>query len=400
MRSKVGRKTAGSRKSRKSASAPPQLLPSPPGSLNVLRNSHVSPPQSTFDPQLPALERLPAPKFIRAPPINYSSPLRAAEPKTEESDDELNLVGDPTEVTGTAEDGLTTVKEEEQDAEDGCNADISVHQSIAVSQRIAGGADGVSKPVVSRRRHNASSRILQLLYTAVVLAICGVGLNYKIESTSIGYCDRGSNTNNYLEALRGRRSAVESCNRENRTLLYLPPLSSHSASEGTTDLTPCPLPPLLPLPQPDSCTPCPDHATCSQTSVICDVGYLLRVHPLLSFLPASASARNAKWSLSSSPVDLIWKVLSITLDGLPGFGSVALPPRCVEDPKRKRNIGALGKAIESLLGQERGVRLCAGGKAMDKVVMDADGGEAKKWGVEIEKLRETMKKKTPVSFEQ
>jgi hypothetical protein len=70
----------------------------------------------------------------------------------------------------------------------------------------------------------------------------------------------------------------------------------------------------------------------------------------------------------------------------------------VEDPKRKRNIGALGKAIESLLGQERGRRLCAGGKLMDDVVMDIDGGDAKKWGVELEKLRDAMKKKTPVGL--
>jgi len=87
--------------------------------------------------------------------------------------------------------------------------------------------------------------------------------------------------------------------------------------------------------------------------------------------------------------------LSMVLDGLPGFGSVALPPRCMEDPKRRRNIGALGKAIESLLGQERGHRLCAGGKAVDEVVMDIEGGDAKKWGVELEKLRDVMKKKTP-----
>jgi hypothetical protein len=90
--------------------------------------------------------------------------------------------------------------------------------------------------------------------------------------------------------------------------------------------------------------------------------------------------------------------LSIGLDGFPGFGSVALRPRCVEDPKRKRNIGALGKAIESLLGQERGHRLCAGGKVIDDVVMDIDGGDAKKWGVELERLRDAMKRKTPVNL--
>jgi Man1-Src1p-C-terminal domain len=375
------------------------MLPSPPRPFRA-PESHLSPPQSTFDPQLPALEKLPAPKFIRATPAEHSSPLRAVEPKTEDSDDELNLVGGPTDVTDVIGEGSSPVKDE-QNAEDDSNPDILADQSIAIaiSQRIAEGGEELSRPATSpRSHHGVSSRIFQLFYTAVMLLICGVALNYKMESAPIGYCDRGSRTNNYLEELRGRRSAVESCNRENRTLLYLPRLSARSESDGA-DLTPCPLPPLLPLPHPDSCAPCPNHAICSQDSVVCDVGYILRAHPLLSFLPASASARNVNLSLSSPPVDLLWKVLSVGLDGLPGFGSIALPPRCVEDPKRKRNIGALGKAIESVLGQERGRRLCTGGKMMDEIVMDIDGGDAKKWGVELENLRDKMKKKTPVSLE-
>lgn len=324
--------------------------------------------------------------------MERSSPLRAVESKNEDTEDELNLVDGPIDVTDV--EGSSFVKEEEDDL----NPDISAEWSIAISRRIGEADKMVSRSSAPRRSHHTvASRILQLLYTAVALVICGVVLNYKTESADIGYCDRGSRTNNHLEELRGRQSAVESCNRENRTLLYLPPLSAQSESEGG-DLTPCPLPPLIPFPHPDSCAPCPDHATCSQYSVICDVGYLLRAHPLLPFLPASASAHNVSLSLSSPPIDLLWKVLSAGLDGLPGFGSIALPPRCVEDPKRKRNIGALGKAIESLLGQERGRRLCAGGKTMDDAVMDIDGGDAKKWGVELEKLRDVMKKKTPVSL--
>jgi len=96
---------------------------------------------------------------------------------------------------------------------------------------------------------------------------------------------------------------------------------------------------------------------------------------------------------------LICKTTSVVLDGLPGLGSIALPPRCLEDPTRKRNIGALGKAIEVLLGQERGVRLCAGGKILSRI-MKPEGGEAKKWGVELRQLRETMRKKTSVSLAQ
>jgi len=381
IRSKVGRKNAAPRISRKSSSAPPQMLPSPPRPP-VFQESHSSPPQSTFEPQLPALERLPAPKFIHATPTQQSSPLRAVESS--------KVVDCPTDQPDLTQAEEFSIVKEEQNVEDDFKPAISADQTIAISQ-----GQGVSRPFTSSRSHGSgASRILQLLYATVMLVLCGVVLNYKMESAPIGYCDRGSRTNNYLEELRGERSAVDSCNRENRTLLYLPSLSVRSNDEGA-NLTPCPLPPLLPLPHPDSCTPCPDHATCSQCSVVCDVGYILRAHPLLSFLPPSASPRDANLSLESPPIDLLWKVLSMGLDGLPGFGSVALSPRCVEDPKRKRNIGALGKAIESLLGQERGHRLCAGGKAINDVVMDIDGGDAKKWGVELERLRDVMKKKTP-----
>jgi len=150
---------------------------------------------------------------------------------------------------------------------------------------------------------------------------------------------------------------------------------------------------MLLLTTPQSCTPCPDHATCTQYGVVCDTGFILRPHPLLGFLPTIPSSKNVSWDLSS-PSQLICKTTSVVLDGLPGLGSIALPPRCLEDPTRKRNIGALGKAIEVLLGQERGVRLCAGGKILSRIVKPEEGGEAKKWGVELRQLRETMRKKT------
>ena len=150
---------------------------------------------------------------------------------------------------------------------------------------------------------------------------------------------------------------------------------------------------------PQRCTPCPDHATCTQYGVTCDTGFILRSHPLLGFLPTVPSSKNVSWDLSS-PSQLICKTTSVVLDGLPGLGSIALPPRCLEDPTRKRNIGALGKAIEVLLGQERGMRLCAGGKILSKIVRPEEGGEAKKWGVELRQLRETMRKKTSVSLAQ
>jgi hypothetical protein len=246
--------------------------------------------------------------------------------------------------------------------------------------------------------HHPRSGALQLFYrvlTVLFLAAAGYNTyNYKTESASIGFCDTGSTTNSALESLRSYRAASESCNRENRTTLYLPSLRSEGSQEAETES--CPLPPLIPVPQPDSCTPCPDHATCTQFSVLCDNGYLLRPYTLLGFMPPPPSSFNMTLSSSLGPSEMAWTALSNALDGLPGLGSIALPPRCVLDPKRQRNIGALGKAMESILSQERGRRLCVGGRDLDKELEDSQGGEARKWGVEIEELREMMKRKTSV----
>jgi hypothetical protein len=66
----------------------------------------------------------------------------------------------------------------------------------------------------------------------------------------------------------------------------------------------------------------------------------------------------------------------------------------VEDPQRKRNIGALGKAIESMLGKERGRRVCHG----LSTGTPADLSEAEKWGIEENQLRDIFRKKTAVSL--
>jgi hypothetical protein len=98
----------------------------------------------------------------------------------------------------------------------------------------------------------------------------------------------------------------------------------------------------------------------------------------------------------SAPTTNARQLVEDVTNGLPWFGPVAFPARCVEDPQRKKNIGALGKAVEALLGQERGLRVCAGDGL--EVFANRDGGEAKNWGMEMGELREAMKKKTPVSL--
>ena len=252
------------------------------------------------------------------------------------------------------------------------------------------------RQVHSTRRDgmSVSSFIVSRLFVlGLVIGASAIILKYKAASMPIGYCERGRDSNEYLDVIRAQASVAEPCNIQKIKLQHLFRGGNDTAVENECSLTS-----LFHLPTPQRCTLCPDHATCSQYGVTCDTSYILRPHPLLGFLPTIASS-NVTWD-PSSPSQLIWKTISVVLDGLPGFGSIALPPRCLEDPRRKHNIGALGKAIEALLGQERGMRLCTGGKILSKIVRPEEGGEAKKWGVELRQLRETMRKKTSVSLAQ
>jgi hypothetical protein len=251
-------------------------------------------------------------------------------------------------------------------------------EDLAVSQALGDG------PVVHRSPPASSSLLRFLAVLASLLVYLVVG-PYKSQSAALGYCDHGSKTNDVLEKLRTRVVAIDACNRDNRTTLYLP-------TPGLED-EPCPAPPLLPF-IPDECTPCPEHATCTPNTVSCEHGFLLRPHPLLAFITLPSSNTLSPDSQLSPSTNAVMKFIAATLDGIPGLGPVALPPRCVEDPKRKRHIGVLGKAIEAVLGLERGKRLCAGEVPP---VQDTEGGEAKRWGMHLDTLRGAMKAKTAVS---
>ncbi|KAG6854312.1 hypothetical protein C0991_008207 [Blastosporella zonata] len=363
-------------KSRKSTSAPPQMLLSSPPRLPRSPDdkgfSPLSPPQSTFEPHLPAIPsldqlRLSQPQFTTFTPSRLRTPV--PKPQPEESDDELDIIGtganQPESDELPLEQEDAEVNKEEVDSPMGPGGRLIPDQEHSFEQQDPLGAKvGLS--------------IFRLLTFFMGIYVLYALVTYTLESASIGYCDAGHNTNNALDRLREERLAVEACKREKIVDL---------------DSTRCPIPPMIPW-VPNSCTPCPDHAKCIESSVFCDYGFILRSHPLLFFLPASSSPRKSDVSLASPPSDLMWKLVTL-LDGFPGFGSVAFPPRCIEDPKRKRNIGVLGKAVESLLGQERGRRVCAGGKVLKESVEEVDGGDAKQWGLELENLRKMMKKKTP-----
>jgi hypothetical protein len=128
--------------------------------------------------------------------------------------------------------------------------------------------------------------------------------------------------------------------------------------------------------------------------VFCDPGYLIKPNVLLSFIPVKPSSSELSTKHVTYLAELFFQAVSAVTDGLPGLGSVGLPPRCAEDPQRRRNIGSLGKAIESTLAKERGRRVCLGNNFDDKISQE----DAMRWGVEVESLKEVFRKKTTVCF--
>ena len=399
--------TTTRKSSRKATSAPPEYhsSSSPTRELeDAEQQDHVdpavSPPRSKFAPRLSpeavrendnivsGVHRSPFKKLFSTP-FKSDSPLRPVE--TEGTIEEA-------EEDNTGEDNLEEIAEVEEEQADAVNAeDTADHASdvdeldeldesedakfdLAISRRLSDGTLHTSSP---RSRASPFLRFLTVIAALSVYLIVGP---YKAQSAALGYCDTGSKTNDILESLRTKVAAVEACNRENRTSLYLP-------SPGVEEES-CPAPPLLPF-IPDECTPCPEHATCTPDSVSCEHGFLLRPHPFLAFISLPSSNTLSPHSQLNPSANAVLKVVAATLDGVPGLGPVALPPRCVEDPRRKRHIGVLGKAIEAVLGLERGKRLCA---SEVPPVQDTEGGEAKRWGMHLDALRDAMKAKTAVSF--
>ncbi|KAH0830534.1 hypothetical protein J3R83DRAFT_1986 [Lanmaoa asiatica] len=370
------RKSAAHKKSRHSMSAPPHLSPpsSPIKAPPFPHSSHRSPPQSKFEPQLPL--NIPRQPSVWSPPgkrmtfvplSHQSSPSLAPEqlPQSRILDVDSGVADRDFDSAAP----LVSIPE-------GGIEESELNEQVSSTSVI-----------VNHHEPRAKSRpyLLTLLYAICFLVFSSIVIKYKRQSASIGFCDAGSNSSRSLQEFQAHISAIEPCVRANRTFMDI---SSELFDAITAkDGLPCRPLSLIPLPHPSACTPCPEYASCSQHTVTCNTGHLLRPHPILALLSPFRAA-------PSAPVELVWTFISEVADGLPGLGPVAFPPHCIEDPKRKRNIGALGKAIEALLGQERGRRVCAGGDEGQLTISDSEGGEARKWGLEVEVLRETMEKKT------
>lgn len=234
---------------------------------------------------------------------------------------------------------------------------------IAIRQRPA---ETESTSLIKRQRSSQvapiSSPRSAIPLGALFLLLLSFIANYKSQSSSIGFCDSGSNLN---DIILNRQSALDDANAciARRTALDL-------ESPGAGQLVQCDVHalPLVPfVPRPTACAPCPPHAICEDGKIIsCAPEYILSDHPL--------------------------SIISPAFDGLPGLGPRAFPPSCRPDTAKKRMIGGLAKSLESDLAKGRGQVVCAG-------LGDEDGrkGQGERFGVEESVLRETYASRRDVS---
>jgi hypothetical protein len=353
---------------------PPQLSPeSSPVHTNAA--AQFSPPETDFSPLLPKetllmSQRLQSPiaQSLRSPtPAKFEDEMY---PSAADFDDFENGAG----MQSVVEVNRELLKESDSEDED----EVLVPEiDTALALQQLGNKEIVVLEPATRSTPSVLTRIFYLL---VSLAILAFTINYKLESETLGYCDTGTNTNKALETLQARRLAVEQCREASSMYLY-------PGKEGQGEPL-CP-PPTGPLPLPDSCTPCPAHASCTQDTMVCDKGYLLTSHPLLRFFRVSPQSvrptANSTWPVSNDPDTVTSWLVSTLTDGLPGLGSVALPPYCRRDRAHVRHLDFISSAVSQTLKDHRGQLLCDGGARPSYA--DRDGGEARQWGLGLDELK-------------
>lgn len=199
---------------------------------------------------------------------------------------------------------------------------------------------------------------------ALFLLLLSLVLNFKNQSSAIGFCDSGANVNDIIIHRETSREMAKACVMRKAQLDLDNPAAAKNVHCDASAL------PLLPfVPRPTACAPCPLHAHCDDGQIVaCEPEYLLTPHPL-SFLSPLA-------------------------DGLPGVGPEALPPSCRPDTAKKRLIGGLAQEMEKDLARGRGAVVCAG---WHKEKGSEHKGEGERFGIEEGALREIFAVRRDVS---
>ncbi|KAL1729291.1 Man1-Src1p-C-terminal domain-containing protein [Schizophyllum commune] len=303
--------------------------------------------------------------------VEEAPPRKIGRRKKNDGDDESEY-----EQGEEYEDVEVPIKGEEEDDDDKVNA---------VAQRISEGPRRkLSPPKLQAEEVAPPSPIRRLILTVILLALGYFTWSYKQESAQIGFCTsehNGEPMNDYLLEIRRQRAVIEEqCQLEQQK--HLEQMNGTADANSTPffgNSTVCAQAALLPVP--DACTPCPAHANCTRTTLDCNLKYELRPNRLLFFAPP-----HNRVNLEGGWTD-IWRLL----DGLPGLGPVAFPPRCVDDGKWTEGALRTAKRLSALLRGLRSKRLCSG--QFERYSVE-DGGEARQWGLPHNEIYDIFDKMT------
>lgn len=213
------------------------------------------------------------------------------------------------------------------------------------------------------RRKPATGPNPQATFGVLLLALLGLSFatNYKITSSSNGFCDVGSRTNSVVEQREAAISSAQACvSRRAQWQVENP----GQTPPFTCDVGSLPLLPFLP--RPTACTICPAHATCEKGEVKeCAPEYILTPSILSPLAPL--------------------------FDGWPGLKSRVLPPKCRPDTARMRLIGLLVRELNGELSRHRGDVICKG------IPDQGSKGAGEIYGVTEADLRESFAARRVVS---
>ncbi|CAE6347615.1 unnamed protein product [Rhizoctonia solani] len=339
----------------------------------------------TFNPPASQIRKSIAPAVV-VPPAQD-------EPSSEEEEEEETQK--PTNIADQSRgdelvEAAIDVEESDQDSIISDTAEVEesyeqieepIDYNSAVAQRIAsiGRDSAAGRALVQRAAIKVPPvvpRWLSLILGFGFSILLSVTASYKAESSSIGWCDTGSNTNPIIAERAIAQAARYECAERlylNSTLGAVGLIESGEGAANRQEVLDglmggeCTPLPLLPIPHPRTCTPCPEHATCTPPyGMVCHPTYILKPHPL-GVIPG----------------------LRAFASGLPGFGAVAFPPQCVEDDARKRKVSGVAKGMATYLETVKGERVCEGSIAGGK---PTDGGEPRKFGVKVNDLAELVLK--------
>lgn len=235
---------------------------------------------------------------------------------------------------------------------DALSAPLESTKALARRARAASGSFHPTALVPASRTDVVSTKaIVPTLSTALLLLALFI-TNWTQTASQIGFCDTLSNTNVHLLQNQAAIASARECAARHAN-------GGELGGEVGCDASALPLIPFLP--KPETCTPCPAHASCLAGQLIgCDKEYILSTPVVRSIAPALAQA----------------------LNGVPGLGSVAFPPSCVPDTEKLRLVGGLARNLEGSLAAERGEWVCRVGG-----YNGADIGREHEFGLDVDDVK-------------